>query len=430
KACFVWIGPVARVVIMEPELIKEVLNNNHIFKKPTPNPLARFLVCGINGYEDDKWSKHRKIINPAFYVEKLRHMVPAMHRSCVEMIEKWEKLVEIEGGKRKGIEIDVGPYFEDLTGQVISRTAFGSSYEEGRRIFELQKEQAELTRQVLQSVYVPGWRYVPTKRNRRLKEINDDLCSLLRGIIKQRQTAMQTGNSTEDDDLLGILLKSNEKEMKENGKKSGMSIEEVIEECKTFYFSGQESTSNLLSWTMFLLSIHQDWQKRAREELFQVFGDSAPDFDGLNRLKIVTMILYEVLRLYPPAIIFNRIIHKETKLGEVTLPAGVHLQLPIILLHHDQNLWGEDAKEFKPERFSQGIAKATKNQLSFFPFSWGPRICIGNNFALMETKMALAMILRAFSFDLSPSYTHAPSYVLTLQPQCGVHLMMTQIRKA
>lgn len=139
------------------------------------------------------------------------------------------------------------------------------------------------------------------------------------------------------------------------------------------------------------------------------------------------MILNEVLRLYPPATIFNRIIHKETKLGEMTLPPGVHLLMPIILLHYDQDLWGQDVKDFNPNRFSQGIAKATNNQLCFFPFSWGPRICIGNNFALMEAKMALAMILRRFSFELSPSYTHAPSYVLTLQPQHGVHLMFTTL---
>ncbi|KAG8386505.1 hypothetical protein BUALT_Bualt03G0155500 [Buddleja alternifolia] len=261
----------------------------------------------------------------------------------------------------------------------------------------------------------------------RLKEINGQLCSLLRGIIKQREIrTMETGHFA-DDDLLSVLLKSNHKQMQENGSKFGMSIDEVIEECKAFYFAGQESTSNLLSWAMLILSIHQTWQTRAREEVFQVFGDDAPNFDGLNRLKIVTMILYEVLRLYPPGIIFNRIIYKETKLGKFTLPPEVHLILPVILIHHDQQLWGEDVKEFKPERFSRGVAKATNNQLSFFPFSSGPRICIGNNFALMEAKLALAVILRRFSFELSPSYTHKPSFVVTLQPQDGVHLMFRKI---
>ncbi|KAG8386506.1 hypothetical protein BUALT_Bualt03G0155600 [Buddleja alternifolia] len=156
KTCFIWIGPVARVLVMDPGLIKQILMNNNIFKKPTPNPLAKFLVSGISAYEDEKWAKHRKIFNPAFYSEKLKVMVPAMYTSCMEMIKEWELKLEME--ENLSVEIDVQPYLEDLTGQVISRTAFGCSHAEGRTIFELQREQAELTRQVLQSVYIPGWR--------------------------------------------------------------------------------------------------------------------------------------------------------------------------------------------------------------------------------------------------------------------------------
>ena len=141
----------------------------------------------------------------------------------------------------------------------------------------------------------------------------------------------------------------------------------------------------------------------------------------------VTMILYEVLRLYPAVVALGRYTPKEIKLGKRLLPAGAEITLPVLLIHHDQELWGDDANEFRPDRFLEGVSKATKSRLTYFPFGWGPRICIGQNFALMEAKMALAMILRQFWFELSPSYAHSPCSTVTLRPQHGAHIILHKL---
>ncbi|XVE52978.1 hypothetical protein DITRI_Ditri02bG0167900 [Diplodiscus trichospermus] len=414
KNSFIWIGPRPRLTIMDPEEIREIFSKFNDFQKIRSNPLFNLFVRGLVDLEGDRWAKHRKIINPAFHQDKLKNMLPAFYQSCAQMIGKWEELVFAEGSN----ELDVWPDLVNLTRDVISRAAFGSSFQEGRRIFQLLEEQTNLVGQMVESVYIPGWRFLPTKTNRKMKVIDKDIKDSLREMIKKREKATKA-SEVSNDDLLGILVESNIREIQahEDHKNIGMSIEDVIEECKLFYFAGQETTSVLLVWTMILLARNQNWQTMAREEVLNVIGDS-----------MVTMILYEVLRLYPAVVVLGRSTPKEVKLRKLLLPAEVEISLPIILIHHEKEHWGDDAHEFRPDRFSEGVSKASKGQAAFFPFGWGPRICIGQNFAMMEAKMALAMILRQFWFELSPSYAHSPSSTFTLRPQHGELIILHKLK--
>ncbi|KAJ4723102.1 Cytochrome P450 [Melia azedarach] len=421
KNSFMWIGRTPSILVTDPSLIREILYKHEIFRKFRRNPLGSLFVNGMLMYEGEQWFKVRKIANPAFHFDKLKDMLPQLYTSCSYMVEKWKMLVS----ENESCELDVWPHIQTLTADVISRTAFGSNFEEGRQIFELLRKQLNLIVESLEYAYIPGWRFFPTATKRKLKDNYNELQKLIKGIINKREEALRI-EKARNDDLLGLLMESNYKAVEQ--KEAGMNLQEVIEECKLFYLAGQETTASLLVWTMVLLSIHPHWQERAREEVFHVSGNEVPKFDDLNKLKVVTQILYEVLRLYTPAALLTRINVKETKLGETVLPPGIILQLPIILVHQDPEYWGDDAEVFNPDRFSEGISKATKNnQLAFFPFSGGPRICIGQNFTLMEAKLALAMILQNFSFQLSPTYIHAPARKLTLYPQHGGHIILHKI---
>lgn len=139
------------------------------------------------------------------------------------------------------------------------------------------------------------------------------------------------------------------------------------------------------------------------------------------------MILNETLRLYPPVVATIRRAKADVELGGCKVPQGTELLIPILAVHHDQSIWGNDANEFNPDRFSEGVARAAKHPVAFMPFSLGARTCIGQNLAILQAKLTIAIMLQRFSFKLSPRYQHAPTVLMLLYPQYGAPIIFRHL---
>ncbi|XP_038697072.1 cytochrome P450 CYP72A219-like [Tripterygium wilfordii] len=214
-------------------------------------------------------------------------MIPGFSISCNLMIERWKKMTsDNETG-----ELDIWPELQKLTADIILRAAFGSSYEEGKKMSGLQKELITLVIEAMQTIYIPGFRFLPTKNNPKRNKLVKEITSIMKDLIQRRQNAIRSEQSKVDDILSLLLQRTEENSMTQNtnGTKSAeITIEEVIEECKQFYLAGQETTTSLITWTIIILCMHPDWQQRAREEVLQVCGKKDPDFEAISHLKTIS----------------------------------------------------------------------------------------------------------------------------------------------
>lgn len=141
------------------------------------------------------------------------------------------------------------------------------------------------------------------------------------------------------------------------------------------------------------------------------------------------MVIHETLRLYGPAVITSREAFADMKVGDLTVPKGTNIWIPVTTLHRDPDNWGPDVGEFKPERFARGIAEACKYPQSYIPFGFGSRLCIGQTFAMLELKILVSLMLSNFCFSMSPEYRHSPVFKMLLVPQHGIRLMARRLQR-
>ncbi|KAJ8748669.1 hypothetical protein K2173_008114 [Erythroxylum novogranatense] len=414
-----WIGTEPRLIISDAELAKQILSNKFGFyvKPKMSHSLIRLIGNGLIFIDGEDWARHKRILNPAFSIDKLKVMIKKMAKCTVEMLDEWKNRAIVAEDPR--FKIIINEDFRKLTADIISHTAFGSSYAQGIEAFRAQEELQKYSAASLADIFLPGSQFLPTLSNIRIWKLERELNTILEQIVSNKL------KSHDGDGLLGIMLGAlGSSDSKDSPK---LNMKEIIEECRTFFFAGHETSSNLLTWMVFLLCKHQEWQDRLREEVMKECGEAIPDADMLNKLKLMNMVVLESLRLYGPAPDIIRQASRDLKLGNLTIPKDILLVINVLAIHRNKTHWGEDADDFNPLRFKNGVSKAAAHPNALVAFSLGPRACIGQNFAMLEVKTVIALLLQRFRFELSPDYKHAPVIRLTLQPQFGLPILVTPL---
>lgn len=397
-------------LLSNPDDIEFMLTTtNRNFKRDKGVQLLRPLLGnGLVLTEGDFWLRQRRLMQPAFHRERIKAYGEIMVDYASRMVDSWQD------GEIRDTKHDM----QKITQQIVTRLLFSTEVtsEESQTTsttldFVLKEFQARL----VNPFHLPE--KIPTPRNRRYLKAITEIDEVINRIIRQRR---------EEGDDKGDLLSTFLQVRDEDG--NGMSDKQLRDELITMYLAGHETTAMTLSWAWALLAQHPEVEARLAEELETVLQGRTPAVSDLPRLPYTDMVIKETLRLYPIAWFNNREVLKEVEIGGYKLQPGLQLWMSPWVLHRNPRYY-ENPDEFRPERWATEQIKQLP-KYAYLPFGGGPRICIGNTFALTEAALVLATVAQRYRLNLAPGTKVVPQPSGTLTFKYPLKMVMSKRQPA
>ncbi|MDT8861589.1 cytochrome P450 [Alkalihalobacillus sp. MEB130] len=401
-------GPFTRVyVVSNPNLIKKILVTKQTnFRKSQDLQILKDVVGeGLLTSEKDVHLRQRRLIQPSFRHSHINRYANDMIKTTSDYIEKWEDKKEY----------NMSDEMMNITLGIISKTMFSMDFDEGvSKIGEPMETYMRLAIKRMRSISpLPLW--VPTKANKKYKQSIHSLNEVIASIINNRRQDDRTY-----EDLLGVLLQARDER---DG--LGMTDDQLKDELMTIFLAGHETTANALTWTMYLLAENPGIAEKLSDEIDRVIGNNPVEPKHFKDLSYTQNIISESLRLYPPAYLIGRQVIKDVRIGTYSLKKGDMVIMSQYAMHRNDQYFDEP-DTFKPERFENNFVK-TIPTYAYFPFGGGPRVCIGNHFAMMESVLVLACIAQRFRWKLAPNHHRVkPQPLITLRPKHGLRMVLEE----
>ena len=374
------VNPILICLVNHPELNREVLVTSHqkTGRGATAFETIRWMMGdGLTASTGAFHLKQRRLIQPRFHRRLIEKYAQAMTDISARKSRQWQDRarVDMEQEMRElTLQIVAKALFDIETSDVVRRV--GESFAETDRYMYLRLTQPPFLRRFLHGLPLPS--------SRRFKAARAYLDELIYGLIKERR---QSG--AEGDDLLCMLLQARYEDA-ESEEDSRMSDELVRDEAVSLYIAGHDTTATTLAYAFHLLSRNPEVEERFHAELDDVLGGRDATLDDLPNLPLTDQIITETLRLYPPFWGLGRIVFEPIELGGYHIPPGVAVMVAPWITHRDPR-WFDDPLEFRPERWTAEF-RSELPRFAYFPFGGGPHQCIGEGFAWMEAKIALATL--------------------------------------
>jgi cytochrome P450 len=398
-------------LLNNPDDVRHVLQDNarNYHKSPLYDKLRLVLGNGLLTSEDGFWLRQRRIAQPAFHRQRMAALAGTMAEAAREAAARWETLASTSRA------VDVDEEMMRLTRTVVLRTLLGS--ELGPFAPSIDSAWAIVNQYVGESFWTLGIAdNLPTPRYRRFVAARAVLRGAVDYVISQRRRA-----ATETADLLSMLMSARDEETGETMTDAQLSVEVM-----TFLLAGQETTSLALTWTWYLLSQNPAARDRLERELDLALGGRPPEYADIANLPYLRMVVDEAMRLYPPAWGLSRQALSDDTLGGYRLPRGWLAFVIPYALHRHPRYW-PNPDVFDPERFSPEQS-ANRPKFVYLPFGAGPRRCIGDQFALIETHLTLATFAQQYRLHLVPGHKVDPWPLITLRPRFGMPMTVERRR--